>query len=740
MARRWLVLIVMTIITIAAAVLASRVRYDNSIESWFLEDDPGLAVYDKFTEIFKADQIVVLGIFAKNVFEPAILRSIDQITTAAADLEYVERVQSITNSRIVRRTGGIESPEFRKQVVASPMQFGSLVSENEDAAAIVIHFARAGNTFDAKHSFVTNLRAIAAKEIENISASYALSGGPVLGAAGQVRNNSDMRTFVPVMILLILVISYGVFRRVSLAVLPLTVVTIAVIWSYGLMGLIGWHMTMLSAILIPLVLAVGVADSIHVIAQYRRYLQRGQAHHEAIENSCVRLLAPCFFTTITTIFGLLSLLVSDLGPVREFGVTAAAGVLSAFVISMSFLPVVLVLMPSTSSGSTTLAGGWVGLLLAKQYAIGLGRPRVILFAALVIAVSFTWLATRVEAGLDPMSWIRHDDPIRIDTERIDDAFGGGLSLEFLVSAPDGELRKPTTLRQLEEFQVWLVENTPVVRAISIADLVKESARVARVEGASGFALPNSRVMTDLLLDGLQRAGELAPWMTSDYSTARISARLRLGKAQEFVAQAPEVERRITSEFAGTGLQVHMTGNAVLAGQMQTYVINNQIETFSLAIVVISLAMILILRSPVLGLLAMIPNLLPIVIGLGVMSLFDITLNPGTVMIAAVALGIVVDDTVHIMTAFQRRMKETNEISHAIRDTIIEVGRPVVVTSILLASAFAVLIMGSFLPSRQIGGIVAVIVVAALVTDLVLLPAVLRLVPVAILERSSPSGN
>lgn len=739
-ARRWLVLAVITIITIVAAGLATRVRFDNSIESWFLENDPNLAVYDKFTETFKADQIVIVGIFAGNIFEPAVLRAIDQIATAAADLEYVERVQSVTNSGIVRRSGGIESAGFRDLVVASPLQFGSLVSEDEGAAAIVIDFARAGHAFDAKQAFVTNLRAIAEKEIESVSASYAIAGGPVLGAAGQVRNTSDMKTFVPAMILLILVISYGIFRRVALSLLPLTVVAIAITWSYGLMGLIGWQMTMLSAILIPLVLAVGVADSIHVIARYRRNLQRGQAHHEAIENSCVRLLAPCFFTTITTIFGLLSLLVSDLGPVREFGVTAAAGVLAAFVISMSFLPVVLILMPSTARGSATLAGGWVGLILAKQYAIGLGRTRPILFIALITAISFTWLATRVEAGLDPMSWIRHDDPIRIDTERIDDAFGGGLSLEFLVSAPDGALGEPAALRQLEEFQAWLVANTAVVRATSIADLVKESSRVARGDDANGYALPGTAAMTGLLLDGLRSTGELAPWMTSDYSTARISARLRLGMAQEFVAQAPEVERRISAEFAGTDLQVQMTGNAVLAGKMQSYVIKNQIETFSLAIVVVSLLMILILRSAVLGLLAMIPNLLPIVIGLGVMTLFDIALNPGTVMIAAVALGIVVDDTVHLMTAFQRRIKETNEIPHAIRDTIVEVGRPVVVTSVLLAAGFAVLVMGSFLPSRQIGGIVAVIAIAALVTDLVVLPAILRLIPAAILERSFRSGN
>jgi hydrophobe/amphiphile efflux-3 (HAE3) family protein len=736
LARRWFVLVVLTVFTFIAGSFATRVSFNNSLESWFLENDPSLAIYDRFTRLFTADQIVVVGIFADDVFRPAVIQAVDRITIAAGQLEHVERVHSITNSAIAARADGIENPAFREQVMQSPLQLGLSVSENGDATAIVIYFSRAGDSFDAKRNLVAGLAAIAEDETEGLSATFALAGGPVLGAAGQVRNKNDMMTLVPVMIGLILAISFGIFRRVSLTLLPMAVVAIAVTWSYGLMGLIGWQMTMISAILIPLILAIGVADSIHVIARYRRNLQNGQAHDAAIRDSCIGLLAPCFFTTLTTVLGLLSLLVSDLGPVREFALTAAAGVFAAFVASLSFLPAALLLMPSVARGRATLAGGWVGLILAWQYKLGLGKTKGILIGSLITAITFGSLATRVEAGLDPLSWIRHDDPIRVDAERIDEAFGGGLSLEFLVTARQDGLREPEALRRIESFQAWLMENTPVVRATSIVDMVKESARIARGGDSAGFALPNSNIATDLLLDRLLSARDLSHWVSSDFSTARISARLRLGRAREFVALAPVVERQIAMEFAGTGLQVHMTGNAVLAGKMQSYVIENQIETFTLAIVVVSLVMILIFRSTVLGLLAMIPNLLPIVIGLGVMALFDISLNPGTVMIAAVALGIVVDDTVHLMTTLERQVKLTDDFAHAIRNTIVEVGRPVVVTSILLALGFAVLIMGSFLPSRQIGGLIAVIVVAALVTDLVLLPAILRLLPASVFGGSS----
>lgn len=739
-ARRGLVLVALAIITIVAGTLASRVQYDNSIGAWFLDGDPSLAAYNEFTELFKADQIVVVGVFADDIFEPAVLQAIDRISTAAADLDYVYRVQSITNSALARRIGGPTDPVFREQILASPLQYGTLVSENADAAAIVIYLTNASNTFRSKTTFIENLQSVVDNEIKGVPANYAMSGGPVLNKVAQDKNKQDMTMLVPVMVFVILLISYAAFGRASLALLPLAVVGISVAWSFGLMGLIGWQMTMISSMLIPLILAVGVADTIHVIAQFRLQLGHGEMHDKAVLNSCVRLLRPCFFTSITTMVGLLSLLVSNLEPVRQFAVTAAVGVFAAFVVSLTFVPVLLLMMPSVGRDSDTLADGFVSRLLERLYGIGLKNPSGITLAAVVAAIAFAWLAGRIEVGLDPMSWFPEDDPIRVDTERIDEAFGGSFSLEFLVSSSDGSLSEPAILRRIEGFETWLLENTSVARITSVADLMKESARVARDEGASGYALPRSRFVTNVLLDELRRSGELSLWATPDYSSARITARVPLAHAQEIVSQVPDIEKRITAEFSDAGLRVQMTGHAALVGQMQTYVINSQIEGFTLALAVISLMMVLLLRSLVFGLLAMIPNLLPIVIGLGAMSLLGIDLNPGTVMIAAIALGVVVDDSVHFMTALRREMRGSNDISGAIKASMVEVGRPVVVTSALLAIGFAILIMGSFLPSGQIGGIVALIVIVALGADLVLLPAVLRLLPPGILNRIARAGN
>ena len=722
-AWRWIVLVLLTILTFFAGAAASRVHFDSSIESWFIESDPSLGTYNRFTEIFKADQIVVVGIFAEDVFESDVLHAVQRISEQAAGLEFVDRVQSITNSSLARRAGGIGAADFREQVLASPLQRESLLSGDASATAIVIYYSRAGNTFAQKREFVNRLRSIV--DAAAASVDVSITGGPVIGETAKVRNTEDMTFLIPFMLLVIVVIAYVVFRTVRLTLLPLAVVAIAVTWSFGLMGVLGWKMSMISAILIPLILAVGVAHSIHIISGYRVHLEQGLAGDEAMRRTIERLLKPCFFASLTTAIGLLSLLVSDLAPVKQFAIVAAVGVLAAFIVSIVFLPIMLPLVPAAAKNGAVLVSRFVLPLLDSIHGFGRKHSRSILAGAAATAVLFVWLASKVGVGLDPLLWIPHGDAIRTDAERIDESFGGGLALEFLVTSGDDKLGTPAVLRQLEAFQTWLVANTTVVQATSVADLVKEAARLGREGREDDFELPRTHFVTDLLLDGIEHDGELAHWLTADRNVARIAARIPLTSAQDIVDEIPAIRDRMRAAFAGTGLDVQITGHAVLAGLMQTHMIDSQLHSFSFAFLVVSLTMIVLLRSIVLGMLAVIPNLLPIVIGLGAMALFDIAFNPATVMIAAVALGIVVDDTVHMMTAFDRSVGAGQSAAEAVRAAIVEVGRPVFVTSVLLAAGFALLLFGSFLPSRQIGGLVAIIVVAALATDLLVLPAVLR---------------
>ena len=731
--RRHLLLATIAFLTIFAIIPARQVQFDNSIEAWFLEDDPELAIYNRFSEQFQANEIAVLAIFHDDIFDLSNLSLIDRITNAAAKLDNVFRVLSITNSEVTQRLDDeFRGPTFRDEVLASPPMNGTLVSPDGTAAAIIVYYSRTGAAFEDRHHFAAALEEIAIGETEGTTANFALTGAPVIAKVGQARNERDIRILVPIMILIILLISFAVFRSMWLSLVPIVVVGIAVIWSIGFMGIVGWNMTMLSTMLMPLILAVGVADSIHVITRFRDQVTRGNDRVSSVKISLSRLLKPCFFTTCTTMIGLLALLVSDIEPVRQFGVVAAVGVMVAFLASITSVPVLLIMIPTVEYDDPAHNGGTLGRFLSWVNQQSRHHGRFLISLTLVVVVACTWLATRVTVGLDPMTWFPERDPFRIGSEKIDRTFGGSLTMEFLVTSTDKNLNEPVVLRRLERFETWLHENTDITRTFSIVDMVKEAARVARDEGAAGYALPRTRLVNDALLGSLQRSGQLDGWVQPDFSSARISARIPLTHSRNIVRQAPIILEHLQADFAEDDLQVQMTGHAVLVGRMQNYVVESQLLSFSVAIIAISLLMFVIMRSLSLGLLAMIPNLVPIIVGLSAMTIFGVDLNPGTVMITAVALGIVVDDTVHFMTAVRRELRHTSNVSLATERAVTEVGRPIVVTSVLLVLGFSVLLLGSFLPLQQLGGILALIIVVALFADLILLPVALRHLPVRLL--------
>lgn len=725
--HRFVVALLVVVITAAMAVFATRVTMDHSIEIWFLEDDPELLVYNEFAERFRSDEIVVIALFADDVFAPEIKAAVDRISRAAEGAPFVHRVLSFTTPSVL--AAARSDPDFRVKTLKNSVLTGTLVTADARTAAIVVQVTREGNTFANKRTLVEAIRSIVSSETAELAVQVSLAGTPVTDDAAMRHNEHDLRLMIPIMVGIIVVFAQLIFRRLVLSLIPLVVVLMAAIWAYGLMGLLGLHTTLISTALLPLLLAVGVADSIHVIAQYHRQLGIGNSREVAVEQTIARLLTPCFFTSATTAAGLLSLVLSDLEPVREFAVIAAAGVMAAFLISMLLVPTALGLLRVPDprylarQQSSALASllGWLGSL-----------PRVIerlIVPTFVLgSVAFIVMATRVQVGADPMSWFPEDDPARIATERIDAAIGGSVSLEFLVTTAAGGLREPANLARLEEFERWLEENTAISRVLSVADILKEAMRVAQGEESQGPQLPKTALVTDMLLDGLDRRGNQDLWVSADYSVGRLSARVPLSRATELIDQVPAIEEQMATHFPDDALRVEMTGYARLMATMQEYVVEAQIESLAMAFAVITLMMVLLFRSVRLALFAMIPNLTPIAVGLGAMYLLGIGLNPGTVMVGAIALGIVVDDTVHFLTAFRRHLADGMRLDGAIAASIKEVGRPVVFTSLILATSFAVLTLGRFVPSQQVGLVTAIVVLTALMADLVLLPAALRIIP------------
>ncbi len=471
-----------------------------------------------------------------------------------------------------------------------------------------------------------------------------------------------------------------------------------------------------------------MADAVHVLSDYRRNLEQGIDRAAALRRSVAHLFIPCLFTSITTAAGFLSLLTSDLLPVREGGWLSAVGVMIAFGLSMTLLPALLSFARRRPARRETgPLDTLVGALASRMG--GLSRPAsvkvLVVSAALVLAVAARLVFGGMHVGANPIGYFRPGDPVRSATELIDARLGGSTSIELLVNAPGGGLKDPEILRRMDRVQRYVETLPGVSRALSVVDYLKELNRVVHDGDKRHAVVPDSRAAIAQYYMLLEGEEEYASMVQSNESLGRITALVNFSGSDALAKRLPEVEARLKREFAGTSATATITGFVKLMGDMEHYLVRSQIDSMLLAFAVITLMMFILLRSLRLGLLAMIPNLVPILLGLGFMTLIGVGLDPGTVMIGSIALGLVVDDTVHFMVQLKCRMRGGDTMSTAIDGTLRRAGRPIILTSLILIAGFLVATLGSFNPNVNFGFISAVVILLALLADLVILPAALK---------------
>ena len=750
--RRWIetvvrhrmaVLATVLAVTVAAGYSAMKVRFDADIEIWFLEDDENLVRYREFLDRFSSDEIVVLGVFADDIFDPELLGAIDRVTRLAEKAPHAHRARSLTNVKIVQSGSAGEvaierlipklpktsqqRDDLRARAMANPLLRDNLISADGQATAVIIELDPKGNSFDGKIAFVSALREIAQTHLPP-GVEWHLAGSPQLDEAFFLYSERDFMVLGPAALLVVILATLLLFRRLMATVLCLAVVGLATVWVFGLIGMLGMKINLVTSSLVALILAVGVADSVHLLSDYYRELAAGRAPRDAVVDSTAALLVPCLVTSTTTAAGFLSLLTSNLKPIREFGWLAAVGVTVAFVLSVLVIPSVLSL--SRAPGAASLSGERDARM--SRFLRWLGRPslgisRVVMALSMGVTAVSIWGITRINTDANPMNYFLPGDPVRHAIERIDEGMGGSTSVELLIQTRENGLKDPKILARLDALRQRIEGLPAIVRVFSVLDTLRETRRVFTAGASDALPGPDDHphlaAQLYLFLEGDEDFDEN---VQDNYSVTRMSARVRLSAGHELTGVMPSVIGWLASDYGDDDLRVEVTGFIKLMSDMETYLFKSQIQSFLMAFAVITALMFLLLGSVRLGLFSMIPNLVPIGMGLAFMAAVGFALDPGTVMIGSMALGLVVDDTVHFLVRLRRNLAH-DELDDAIAHTVTQVGRPIIMTSLILAGGFSTLGLGSFSPNVAFGLVSAVVIVLALVADLVLLPAALRVV-------------
>lgn len=760
--RRALFLIVgLVVVAGGLSFFASRIKIDNSLRVWFVEGDPALEAYDAYQETFGNDETVVVAVIdGKGVYRPTTLERIRAASKRLEEHERVRRVSSIAVGLHVSGEDGFvqvekllgdeavtdaEAAAVARRVAMNPVFKGTIVGDSDKVTLILVTPKSSDDFEHTRGALIGDIRSIAKTEIEQGSDGLRVHLGGI-GVVYEGLNQASVRDtsiFTTLSYLIIFIGLWVLFRRWVWVLIGAGVITVANLATLGVAGAAGRDMNMVTAVLPTLIMTIGILDLVHLIDAFeherasRRELPRGRV----LLSSLAVVLVPCVFNTITDVAGFMALTSAKMSAVRDLGWLAGVG------LSFLLLAILIIGVPAIArfggrgraAESRNPESGWVMAVVMRCFRIARDR-RPLVFAVTIVLIGVSaYGITRVDVDTYSIGFLDEDDPVRVDHDAIEAAFGPYIPLEFTVEAPApppaadpdaayAGVKDPDLLRRIDAVERGFEAHPDVARATGLPEVVKRVNQIWSDEAPGSYAVPDKAgiVAEQLLNYGFEPDGRdhLDDLVTPDWRRTHITARTGLPSARAIAATVADLETIADREMGDAGTAAP-AGYLPLYVRIIQHITDAQIRSFSIALCLVTLILMLLLRSVKLGLIAMVPNVLPAAMTLAFMGLVGIQLDVASVLIAAIAIGISVNDTSHIMFRYRHELGRTpDDPEGAVRRMMLHAGRPVVASSVILVAGFAVLLMASVKSVAYFGMLTSATIVSALVADLIVTPALL----------------
>jgi predicted RND superfamily exporter protein len=716
------------------------VRIDPSTELLLPAGDPGHAHYRRAVRDFGDDEVYVIAMETESgVFEARHLRALREIGHAIARLPGVTGVGSlveVTSFRWVPEEQWIEVrpfvedvpedpgalAELRRRALANPLYRRTLVSEDGRTAALNVSFRKMDDAAFIASGVDEAIAAILAEASEP-GRRFHVAGRPHVKARVYALMLRDLAALIPAGLLALAAVLYALAGTARGVGLPLATVVLATLWTFGALAFLGRPLTVLTTLLAPVLIAVGSVYGVHVLAHYEED-RAARDDPAAAARACLEgVRLPVTLAGLTTAIGFAALGVSDVPAVRELGALSVLGVASVTVLSLTFVPAWLA-HPARRERSLRAARveAWLDAHLARVGGAVARRPGRALAAWGALAALALTLLPRIVVDTDFLSFFSHGAPVRRDFESVNRLLAGAVPLYVTLDGErKGAFREPETLAGLETLQARLGGLPGASHAASFVDTLKRLNRAFAAGDPAAERIPESRAGVMELLFMVPK-GDLGRFVNLDHSRANVV--VRTGEVGS--AAMRDLVARIEATLEATplpGVASHaVTGNTVLIARSADGVAAAQPRTVGVAALAIFVVVAWTFRSAGLGLLVMIPNLVPVLLFFGLLGAGAAPLSLPTSLIGAISLGIAIDGTVHWVVRYRRERDDGTSPEAAAVVATRTIGRPIAVATAMLCVGFAVVALSSFATLRQFGGLASVTMAVCMASDLVLLPA------------------
>jgi uncharacterized protein len=755
-----------------------QIKMDTSTEGFMHDDDPVLLEYNAFRAQFGRDERVIVALKSDNIFTLKFLNTLKEIhEDLETNVPFLDDITSLYNVRNTRGEGDKlitddlleifpstqeEVDVVKQQAMTSHFYKDLFISRDGKMTTIVIEtdaYSHEGekevsdvDAFDEgfgdesanetaeveERPFLTDKEnAELVNAVLTIVDKYKkedieiyVAGSPSVNHALKSQMQADMQKFMRITFLIIIIFLFVIFRRASAVFYPLIVIILSLLATVGTMAWSGAAFKLPTQIVPSLLMAVSIGATVHILSIFFDKFNTTGDKKEAIKYTLGHSGLAIAMTSLTTAIGVGSFAGSEVAPISDLGIFASFGVMVSLLLTLTLLPALLSITKLKQKVKTK--AGKLDMFMKKLSVIPVKHYKSIIALSTVLVVLALIAATKIELSHNPLKWFQPESYDRISTEVIDESLNGSVTIELIIDTKtENGWNDPERLNKLNklsaDMEQYVDSHTHIGKVISLATIIKETNRALHENKEEHYTIPDNAdlVSQELLLFENSGSDDLEDVVDSQFSKARISVKLPWTDAVKAVEVLGFVKDEAVKTFPND--TVITTGMVPLLINTFSHSVSSSVTSYIIAAIAITFMMMIILGSVRIGLLSMIPNLTPIILGLLIMYIAKIPLDMFTLLIGSIAIGLAVDDTIHFLHNFKRYYLESGDSAKAIEQTFFTTGKAMVITTIVLSLGFYAYMMANMISVQNFGLLTGSVIVLALLSDLLLAPALMMVV-------------
>ena len=745
---RLLFTIIVGLVTVFMSYFAVQVEMSYNFVSAVPSSDPEMQNFVRFKEMFGEDgNIVALGIQDSSLYDLENFKKYDQLSLALSEVEYVTNVVSIPNTK--RMVKDQEKVKFRvekifeevpddKTVLDSLLKLSleqrfysdRLVNRETGAVILLVSIDKKILSTPTRLEVTGNIMKAGENFSDDTGIEIRYAGLPFVRSVIMSRIANELRIFLLLSVLVTGLILLLFFRSWDAVVFPMMIIAVVVVWVVGCISLFGYKITLLSGLIPPLIVVIGIPNSVYLLNKYHQEFEKHGNKIKAISVVTRKIGMVTLITNFTTAIGFLVLISTDIVILRQFGIVAGINIMATFFVSIVLIPAVFSwLPPPTVKQLRHLKFKPLDLALTGMDTIvHRYRPYVYVITVICVGVSVVGMY-KIESVSHIVDDIPKDSKILHDLEFFESNFGGIMPLEIII---DTDKKKGVTnlqnLRLIDEFEEFLGEQKDISQPISVVSFVKAARQAFYNNNPDRYDLPSNNRERAFLLrylngDSTQTFGS---FVDSSMQIMRISTQVAdIGSKKMEVLLKETVQPKIDSLFGDTDFKVTVTGTTPLFIKGNKFLIENLRFSLFLAFIIISITMGVLFANIRMILISLVPNIIPLIIIAGIMGYFGIPLKPSTALIFSIAFGISVDDSIHFLAKYRQELFANNFfVPIAVTKSLRETGSSMMYTSIILFAGFVIFSGSDFGGTIALGVLTSTTLLIAMLTNLIILPSLL----------------